>query len=233
MDRSYVIQKLLDKKKDARYLEIGVAKGWNFFPLRAKEKVAVDPKFRFKLIKKIKWMFKNPDNRSAKFCKMTSDEYFEKNQNAKPFDIIFIDGLHSYQQSLKDVQNSLDVLADDGVIVMHDCHPPNEASAHPANSVSHAASFNLPGWTGQWCGDVWKTVCHLRSTRKDLDFFVLDCDCGLGIITKSSNDVEEVALPDIKPEELMGMSYGDLSEKKEQLLNLKPEIYFNEFLQTV
>lgn len=229
MLRTDVIQDILIKKKADTYLEIGVAKGDNFFPLNAKQKIAVDPRFRFKLRKKLKWLFKNRDNLKAKYHQVGSDDYFENEKLTCPLDVAFIDGLHSYQQSLKDVNNTLKHLKDDGVIIMHDCFPPNEASAHPATSVSDAASMNLPGWTGQWCGDVWKTVCYLRSNRDDLKIFVLDCDCGLGVITKSENE----STLDLTVEDIDKLTYNELVQNKEKYLDLKHESYFFEFLKTL
>jgi hypothetical protein len=103
-------------------------------------------------------------------------------------DVVFVDGLHTYQQALKDVNNSLINLNEKGVIIIHDCNPPHEAAAYPADSYDHAASLSLPGWTGEWCGDVWKTICYLRSHRNDLKIFVLDCDYGLGIVMRGEPD---------------------------------------------
>ncbi len=51
----------------------------------------------------------------------TSDNFFKKNN--KKFDIIFIDGLHEYDQVKKDINNSLLFLNDNGVIFLHDCMP--------------------------------------------------------------------------------------------------------------
>jgi len=229
VDRKYVIQNLLDTKNQPKYLEIGVYKGRNFLPIKAGLKVGVDPKFRIKWRKKLKWWLKNPGNWGAEFHRVTSDEFFAAN-NSRSFDIVFIDGLHTYQQSLQDVLNALDVLADDGFIVMHDCHPPNDAAAQPANSVQHAASFDHPGWTGQWCGDVWKTICHLRSSRNDLEIFVLDCDCGLGIIRKTTTTMPTI---DVDLPTLESMSFSDLGENKHAFLNLKHESYFDDYLNSL
>ena len=52
---------------------------------------------------------------------MTSDEFFS--QNKETFDLIFIDGLHIHEQVLKDIDNSLNVLNENGVILLHDCLP--------------------------------------------------------------------------------------------------------------
>ena len=61
---------------------------------------------------------------------------------------------------------------------MHDCCPTTPSMAFPAKSFAEAEAqnMNLPGWTSDWCGDVWKTIVHLRSSRNDLAVAVLDCD---------------------------------------------------------
>ena len=45
---------------------------------------------------------------------MTSDEYFKKFKDK--FDLIFIDGLHHYNQVEKDIYNSLEILNDKRII---------------------------------------------------------------------------------------------------------------------
>jgi len=229
MKRTETIQKILDKKKAPAYLEIGMGAGKNFFRIKARRKVAVDPHFNFPAKRRIAWIFRNPRNLFAKYYEMTSDDFFTHAKDSFTFDVIFIDGLHSHAQTMKDVENALGVLKEDGVIVMHDCNPPNEAAAFPAKDYEHAASLNLPGWTGQWCGDVWKTICVLRSTRDDLRIFVLDCDHGLGIITRGTPDNPL----NLSREEIGTMSYARFSREREALLNLKKEDFLFDFLETI
>jgi hypothetical protein len=52
--------------------------------------------------------------------------------------VIFIDGLHTFEQTLQDSYNSLNYLAQGGVIILHDCNPPSEASSTPAQSIPEA-----------------------------------------------------------------------------------------------
>ena len=229
MIRTEVIQKILDKKKASTYLEIGVDSGDNFFPIKVREKIAVDPNFTFSKWQKTKWYLKNPCNRDAKYYRLVSDNFFADVGNSYQPDIVFIDGLHTYQQSLKDVNNSLGILNKNGVIIIHDCNPPHEAAAFPANCFDQAASSNLPGWAGVWCGDVWKTLCHLRSTRKDLRIFVLDCDFGLGIITKGKAD----DFLDLSEQDIAEMTYEKFSQNREQILNLKSEKFLYEYLESI
>lgn len=229
MNRTKVVQAILDQRSDPVYLEIGVEKGENFFPIKARQKIAVDPRFRISTIRKAAWLLGNASNRSAKYHQETSDSYFSNPRYSCQLDVVFIDGLHTHQQSLKDVNNSLRNLKNNGVIVMHDCNPPNAAAAHPANSYDHAASLNLPGWTGEWCGDVWKTISCLRGSRKDLRVFVLDCDCGVGIITRGKPDDNLSLLQ----QDIDRMSYDEFSQDRKKLLNLRDESFLIEFLKSI
>jgi len=227
MTRTDVIQSIIDRKNARHYLEIGVADGSNFHPIRVRHKTAVDPCFRFNMRNRIKWMLKNRCNARARYHELPSDDYFE-NTSREPgkFDVVFIDGLHTYQQSLRDVIHALDRLADSGVIVMHDCNPSHAAEAWPAESFDDALRQNPPGWNGEWCGDVWKTICNLRSLRSDLDVFVLNCDRGLGIVTRGRPE----SRLDLTEEEIGKLNYDDLAADRSDLLNLKDEDLFAGFL---
>jgi len=229
MKRLEVIQKIINAKNARTYLEIGVSSGNVFLRIKARHKIAVDPNFRISKRKKLKWMIKNGYNISAKFHETTSDDFFENEPPVNGLDVAFVDGLHTYEQALKDVNNALDHMNEHGVVIMHDCNPPHEAAAYPATSREDAASLNLPGWTEEWSGDVWKAVCHLRSFRKDLDVFVLDCDVGLGIVTFGQPEDHL----NFNEQELKQLTYNDLAKNKKNWLNLKPAAYLNEFLTSI
>jgi len=228
----YVIQEVIKKIRAKRYLEIGVRDGECFLRIRAPKKIAVDPHLAISPKKKRKYTVKNLSNLFNQYVETSSDEFFSSNRGlltARGLDVVFIDGLHTYSQSLKDVQHALQYLHDDGVIIMHDCNPRSEAAAYPAQSYQHAERMDIPGFTGEWNGDVWKTIVYLRSHRKDLDVFVLDCDQGLGVIVKRKPD----SGLHYSGEEIDRLSYKDLDNKREHLLNLKRQEYFHEFLPTL
>jgi hypothetical protein len=229
MLRTDVIQALLNKRKRPAYLEIGVQSGRNFFAVKNVYKTAVDPKFTFSFRDRLRWVLRNPSNLFAKYYQVTSNKYFEIVDMSKKKDVVFIDGLHTYAQSLMDVINSLNVLEENGVIVMHDCNPPHKIAAYPAQTIEEAARANATDWTYEWCGDVWKTICFLRSTRSDLRVFVLDTDYGLGIITRMKAD-ECLGL---SPEQIDAMTYDDLEKNRVELLGLKHKEYFFDFLKDI
>lgn len=226
MNREQVIQKIIDVTKAKRYLEIGVYQGTTFQKIRCRRKVAVDPDFHISLRSKARFILRNL---GSVYYKMTSDDFFAHYRNRQKFGVVFIDGLHNYRQSFIDVGKALDVLNEGGVIIMHDCNPPTAAAAVPANSWYEADAMNLPGWTREWNGDVWKTIARLRSTRNDLNVIVLDCDYGLGLITRG---LSEKTLG-LTPNQVDNLTYADLVSHRQEWLNLKPVSYLEQFLDSL
>lgn len=230
IDRISIIQKIVDKMRAKVYVEIGIRDGSCFLRIKAPNKIAVDPVMAIPSKVKRRYYFKYYRNLFNRYYEMTSDDFFHKHDallKQVGVDVVFVDGLHTYEQSLKDVRNSLVYLRDNGVIVMHDCNPLSEAAASPAASFEHAVQMGIPGFTGEWNGDVWKTILYLRSYRKDLDVFVLDCDYGVGIVRRKR--AEQIL--SYSPEEILTLSYDDLDKNRKIFLNLKDPIYLNEFLK--
>jgi hypothetical protein len=230
VNRTDVIQAVIDHKQAKTYLEIGVADGDNFIPVRVGRKTGVDPQLGFKRRLKLALKALGRGYLSillAEYHKATSDDFFARAASSRVFDVVFIDGLHTYEQSLKDVVNSIDHLAEGGVILMHDCYPPNAGAARSAGSWQEAVERELPGPDSPWCGDVWKTVCNLRSQRPDLTVFVLDCDFGIGVVSRG----EPADALELGESELDAMTYVDLARDHESLLDLKDPSYLFEFLK--
>ena len=148
-----IINRIIEKKKFESYLEIGCQSDVNFSKIIIKNKIGVDPQ-------------------SGGTHRMTSDDFFK--QNKSTFDLIFIDGLHVYEQVLKDIENSLKVLNDNGVILIHDCLPAK---------IWHQT---IPQTHSSWNGDVWKSIVKSR-TRIDIDTYTIEADQGLGLILKREN----------------------------------------------
>lgn len=226
MNRITILQEIIESINVKCYLEIGVKKGKCFLQIKAPIKIAIDPKMLISKKKKFFSLVKE------KYYVISSDEFFRmepKILTKHGLDIVFIDGLHTYQQSLKDVLNALKYLNVNGVIVMHDCNPESEAMAYPGNSFEDIKDLNLPGYEGLWCGAVWKTIVHLSSIRNDLNIFVLDCDYGVGIITKAKGKQKDPLK--FSPEQIKKLSYKDLERNRKKLLNLKKPQYLKKFLK--
>lgn len=221
MNRVSLINLLIKKCNGENYLEIGIRNGKTINQILAKNKVGVDPEFE--LNTKLKWK-RRIGSLGFKIYKEESDSFFDRhvsNAFKNGIDLVFVDGLHNYEQSLRDVENSLKFLNKDGFIVMHDCNPSSEAHGFPIKSSfkeieDELKKDGIDGWTGEWNGDVWKTIVHLRSTRSDLSVFTLDSDFGLGIVRKGNNP--NLLNVDIKS--LLNKPYSYLEADRVNLLNL-------------
>lgn len=230
-NRIQIIQRLIHARKAKNYLEIGVSGGACFLRIKASKKMAVDPSFKIPVGRRLKYILKNPCNINNSFFEKTSDDFFRDERQAlahAPPDIVFVDGLHTYHQSLQDVLNSLAVLNDEGIILMHDCNPVTETAAFPAASI-HDAKKQLDDYKGIWNGDVWKAVVHLRSLHKDLEVFVLDCDHGVGIVRKGT----PLDTLDFREDDIERLTYQDLERHRKRFLNLKPPEYLEGFVGRV
>ena len=151
--RDQIIQETINRKKYKSFLEIGCDQNQVFSKIKIEKKIGVDPV-------------------SGGTIKDTSDNFFKK--NIIKFDIIFIDGLHEYDQVKKDINNSLFFLNDNGVIFLHDCMP---------RSFIYQA---VPRARGIWNGDVWKNIVETR-TKIEIDTYVIHADQGIGMILKRPN----------------------------------------------
>ena len=148
-----LIQYLINKNKYSDYLEIGCDQDQLFSKIKIENKIGVDPY-------------------SGGNVRKTSDDFFKDNK--KKFDIVFIDGLHTYNQVKKDILNSLDCLKEEGIVLVHDCMP---------DSLSKQA---VPRYRMIWNGDVWRAIVDLRQ-REDLEIFTCEMDQGIGVIKKEIN----------------------------------------------
>jgi len=120
-------------KKKINYLEIGIFEGHSLFfiyeKLRNISITAVDPYKDYNEIKpflknKISFVFKSFQKNIKKFkvkvdfFKIKSSKFFKINK--KKFDIIYIDGSHFYLDVLEDLKNSLNILNNEGIIILDD-----------------------------------------------------------------------------------------------------------------
>lgn len=184
MSRDEIINSYIEKHSYKSYLEIGVQIGLNLDLIKCEKKVGVDPWNGNKGPQRLHdgQVFIHSKERSLEAKKltmvMTSDLFFSAYLKFKPqkFDIIFIDGAHTFENVYKDIINSLNHLSEDGTIVLHDMMPETEQAQ--LNTVQ----------IGTWNGDGWKGFVKARCELGDkYQFFVLDTDHGCGIIRKSEN----------------------------------------------
>ena len=148
-----LIEYLIKKNNYKNYLEIGCDKNQLFSKVNINNKIGVDPV-------------------SGGNVRKTSDDFFKENNSS--FDIVFIDGLHTYEQVKKDILNCVNCLLDEGIILVHDCMP---------DSLGKQA---VPRYKMQWNGDVWKAIVDLRQ-QENLEIYTCEIDQGIGVISKKKN----------------------------------------------
>jgi Methyltransferase domain len=123
VNRIKAVQQALDGRTKRIYLEIGVNRGTAFRRITADEKIAVDPEFKLSVRSR---RIADANARATHYFEATSDDFFTSEAaflEQRGIDVALIDGLHTYGQVVRDVENTLRYLRDDGVIVLHDCKP--------------------------------------------------------------------------------------------------------------
>ncbi|MBM3485858.1 MAG: tetratricopeptide repeat protein [Alphaproteobacteria bacterium] len=152
----------------ATYVEIGIATGRSLVQARPPTRaigIAPDPKLAEALSAETR-IFAEP-----------SDRFFATHDLASVFDgrpveLAFIDGLHTFDQALRDFLNVERWSRPETVVVFHDCLP---LDAHTA-ARERRSTF--------WTGDTWKVIPLLREHRPDLAVFTIPAEpSGLGVVT--------------------------------------------------
>ena len=167
VDRSSVIQAVLDLFPEPRYLEIGVDSGDTFQFVSAKTKVAVDPHFKFSL---------PPNSDDTSYFSKTSDDYFSDCPVGNRFDVVYIDGLHTFEQSLRDLTNSLSRLDPKGVLIVDDVLPASYHSSLPSIEQAFQVRDHLAGANQAlksdhtWMGSVYKLMFFVQTFLQQLSY---------------------------------------------------------------
>ena len=149
-DRKAVVNRLLADRPDGAYLEIGCADNALFDAVMARRKIGVDP-------------------RQGGTHRMTSDAFFADHADQR-FDVVFIDGLHLYDQVRRDLDGALSVLNPGGWIALHDMLPRDWLE-------EHVPQIRTRGWTG----DGWKLAFELLASP-DVAFRLLAIDHGVLVV---------------------------------------------------
>lgn len=144
---------------------------------------------------------------------ITSEDFFARFSREDvlgdaPLDLAFVDGLHLFEAALADVAALEEWAHPETVVLLHDCHPTNEAMA---------ARYRT---TVAWAGDVWKVVAALRGDRPDLTVTTVDVGpTGLGVISGLGRGFDDLA---DTIERHRDLPWATLAEDPDGLLHLVP-----------
>ncbi|MBW2421291.1 MAG: class I SAM-dependent methyltransferase [Deltaproteobacteria bacterium] len=167
-----LIKRIHETIKPETYLEIGVLKGGALtLALEDTKTIGIDPQPKIE-----------PEIPSkARIYPTYSDTFFKRYNlfeefGADKLDLVFIDGLHHYDQVLRDFINVEKYASKQTVVLFHDVYPPTEISAQRERVTKY------------WAGDTWKIIPCLKETRPDLKIDVIPTyPCGLGVVTNLDN----------------------------------------------
>ena len=153
-----VLKALHQRLRPDWYLEIGTFTGLSLRFVEGNY-VAIDPGFQLHQIPPLK-------GREMVFFQDTSDAFFKSDTARRlkgKINLAFLDGLHHYEALLRDFTNIEPLMADDGMVLIHDCLP---------STVAMTSRIQTP--ETEWTGDVWKTLMILLKERSDLQIDILD-----------------------------------------------------------
>ena len=149
---------LADINSASTYLEIGVAKGATFAQVEVPFKVAVDPKFLFDVHHRA--------DQHTIFHEVTSDVFFAKlASDHVDFDLIYLDGLHTFEQTFRDFCASIGHSHDGTIWLIDDTCPSGWLAANRNRRVTRGVRKFLRIRDRAWMGDVFKVVFAIH------DFF--------------------------------------------------------------
>ena len=192
----------LARSFDARtYLEIGVDGGDTFLNVQIGQRTGVDPNFRFDV--------ESARDATTSLHQMTSDEFFTQRRPSETFDIVFIDGLHRFEQVVRDFANAISHTSARSVILFDDTKPGDVYSALPDVEATmrfrHAAGISSPSWHG----DVFKVIFYLHDFWPSLNYRTLT---GSGntqtLVWRSGSEPRTLRLNNL--EQISRLTYFDL-----------------------
>lgn len=206
ISRNGVVQRVLELFESPSYLEIGVNKGMTFNSVRAAEKVAVDPKFLF-------------DHEAVaaelpgtSFHETTSDDYFASIATQETeFDVIYLDGLHTSEQTIRDLVNSISFLNSHGVIIIDDVFPSSYSASMHDRAETRILLKSTGDSSGAWMGDVYRLVFFVESFCQQFSYGTVNNNHGQLIMWREPRQL----LPTRTLREVGEKAYKDLFMEKE------------------
>ena len=211
MTRHAVVQSFLSLYERPSYLEIGVSKGSTFHAVEAARKVAVDPKFRFDVQKARR------NHPGDQYHEATSDDYFGSIINIREsFDVIYIDGLHTFEQTLRDFTNSLMYLASHGTIIIDDVFPSTHLASIRDREVFLQLRREMKA-SHDWMGDVYRLVYFIETFFQQLSFACVEENHGQAVVWREKRN----SVPERRVEEIGRLPYESAVLSKE-IFNFSP-----------
>jgi len=147
------------------YLEVGVNQGKTFNRLNFEYKTAVDPRFKFDTKDFLK--------EGVTFYEDTSDAFFSAKLTSELFDVIFLDGMHTFHQTFKDFVNSIACSHERTVWLIDDVIPLDIYGSLPDQKQGvNLRRSETNSTSGNWTGDVYKLMFAVHDFFPTLSYVV-------------------------------------------------------------
>jgi hypothetical protein len=193
-----------------RYLEIGVLHGHTFRDVEIADRTAVDPGFGFDT--------NELANDSTRFFRETSDSFFTHQPILPPYDVVLIDGMHTFEQVVRDLSNVLLRTHHRSAIILDDTVPDDAYSTVKDAVASYRYREIDKAPAHGWQGDVFKTVFYIHDFFPGLNYRTI---MGMGnpqtIVWRANGMQRTPVFGDL--EQISRLTYFDL---KEHLAVLQP-----------
>lgn len=206
MERPVILQRIFSLFPKVKYLEIGVSTGATFHEVNAEKKYAVDPNFLFEAPK-------TSALDSVQYFPMTSDLFFEGHNEDEKFQVIYIDGLHTFEQTLRDLLNATQVLAPGGVIVIDDTVPTSYEASLPNSDICFQIRRLVNNGDSAWMGDVYKLAFFIQSFMQQFEYRTISDNHGQIVMWHQPRLEREIIQRDIL--EIAQYEYSDTITKRE------------------
>jgi hypothetical protein len=197
-----------------RYLEIGVYRGETFRDVDIVDRTAVDPNFLFDTTEL--------ENQHTHFFKQTSDDFFASQPLGAPYDIAFIDGLHTFEQLVRDLSNALLRTHENSVLILDDTVPNDVYSTLPTVASTYRHRVAAGDLDTSWHGDVFKIIYYIHDFWPGLNYRTIVGSGNPQTLVWKSYDFRRAPLFD-NLEKISRLTFFDLQDHYEILMAVSEE----------
>lgn len=205
MDHSGFINRLTGLFSTPSYLQIGGDLRETFFAVEANSKTAVG--------------FDGQDfssvlgDRTQDISPLKSDDFFRRLNLDRKFDVILIDGYHTFEQTLRDLLNAIVHSHEKTIIIIDNVFPNSYAAS--ISSIEEWTAFRAAlGIEDQsWMGDVYKCVRFIDAFLPAFSFATSSDNRGQLLLWRSSRTPEYVS--NIAMHDIVDLSYKNIVANRE------------------
>ena len=125
------------------------------------------------------------------------------------FDLIYLDGLHTFEQTLLDLLNSMQFLSPKGLIIVDDVYPSDYLASLPNHQLMLELKAQIGDADRNWMGDVYKTIAFARKFLTNFNFATTEGPLKQTIFWRNNRTRNEVVDPGVI-QEIAALQFADI-----------------------